>query len=133
MVGLSKAILVYTNDNDGMFPSATNWCDLLVEHAYVTEKALMCRASFWPVPSYGFNKNLDGLRLDDVPPDTVVLFEIEGGWNASGGPELVAENKHRGGSNFVFADGTMSLEKEGSASKLRWKVEQDEKEPNTQL
>ena len=29
---LGKAILIYANDNDDKFPSASNWCDLLIEH-----------------------------------------------------------------------------------------------------
>ena len=51
---LGKAILIYASDNDGKFPSASNWCDLLIEHEHadVTKAQFICGDSFLPVFSY---------------------------------------------------------------------------------
>jgi hypothetical protein len=128
MSHLGKAILVYVSDHDGKFPSAANWCDLLIEHGGVDEEQFKCRDSFWPVFSYGFNKNLDGMRIDDVPPDTVVLFEIEGGRNISGGPELLVADKHdNSGSNILFADFQIASVSKEHTKDLKWEV--PDKEP----
>jgi hypothetical protein len=38
--------------------------------------------------NYAFNRNLSGLRLDNIPYNTVLIFESEGNWNLSGTEEL---------------------------------------------
>jgi len=40
--GLGKAMLIYSNEFDGKYPTAERWCDLLVEHADVTERQFIC-------------------------------------------------------------------------------------------
>ena len=35
MVALGKAMLIYANDNNDLYPTASKWCDLLIENAYV--------------------------------------------------------------------------------------------------
>jgi len=118
---LGKAILIYANDNDDKYPSSSNWCDLLIEHTDVTKEQFICPLSFWPVFSYGFNKNLDGLQVGDVPPNTVVLFEIEGGRNVSGGPELMLDDERDAyGTNVLHADFHVSFEPKGSKTSLNW-------------
>ena len=119
---LGKAILIYASDNDGKFPSPANWCDLLIKHTDVTKEDFKCEDSFLPVFSYGFNKMLDGLSFDEVSPDTVVLFEIAGGRNVSGGPELMVDNKHDTGSNILFADFHVTFENKDHAKDLKWEV-----------
>jgi hypothetical protein len=120
---LGKAILAYASINDNRFPSASQWCDLLLEHTDVSEEQFICGESFWPVFSYGFNKNLNGLRIYDVPPDTVLLFEIKGGRNVSGGPELMVDNKHDDFASAVLYVGghTKTIKKEWTKD-LKWKV-----------
>ena len=135
MSALRRAILMYANDNDGKFPSADNWCDLLIEHGSVDEEQFKCRDSFLPVFSYGFNRNLDGLRIEDVPPDTVVLFEIDGGRNISGGPELMVDKKHdNSGSNILFADFQIAFGSKKHTKELKWGVplnlQETKKDPN---
>ena len=120
---LGKAIFAYATENDNRFPSASQWCDLLLEHTDVSEEQFICGDSFWPVFSYGFNRNLDGLRVCDVPPDTVLLFEIKGGRNVSGGPELVTYNRH---SDFVsvvlYVSGYPKVIKKKWSKDLKWEV-----------
>lgn len=87
---LYQAISQYTETNDGYLPVANQWCDLLIEH----DEKLTKDAFRYPHGKYGvyifvFNENLDGLRLEDVANDTVLLFEIEEGWNHSGIAELI--------------------------------------------
>ena len=41
--GLGKAISVYAQDNNGKYPLAESWCDLLVEHTDVTEGYFVCK------------------------------------------------------------------------------------------
>ncbi|UCC22473.1 MAG: hypothetical protein JSW23_11985 [Planctomycetota bacterium] len=120
---LSEAILVYVNDNDGKFPSAADWCDLLIENTDVNEEDFKCKDSFLPVFSYGFNIHLDGLRLAEVPPDVVLLFEIKGGRNVSGGPELMVDNKHDdSGSNILLTDFNVIFASKVHRKGLKWEV-----------
>ncbi|MHC4149171.1 MAG: hypothetical protein ACYSR5_06775 [Planctomycetota bacterium] len=126
LAGLGKAILIYSNDNNGKFPSASSWCDLLLEHT-TTEENFMCGDSFLPAFSYGFNKNLDGLDSNDVPPDMVVLFEIGGGRNISGGPELMIIDKHNGAaSNVLFGDFHVDFVRKEHAKNLKWEFDNKE-------
>jgi len=124
MHNLGTSMLAYINENDGRFPSADNWCNLLLEHTKATADDFVCPASFWPSFSYGFNKNLDGLRIGEVPPETVVLFEIEGGRNISGGPELLVDDRHYGNlTNVLFADFHVAFVKKERVKDLKWKVQ----------
>jgi hypothetical protein len=120
---LGDAILVYANDNDGKFPSAANWCDLLIKNTDVNEEDFKCKDSFLPVFSYGFNKMLDGLSLNEPSSDTVVLFEIAGGRNVSGGPELMVDNKHDdSGSKILLADFNVVFASKVHTKGLKWEV-----------
>jgi hypothetical protein len=38
MRGLAKAMKVYANYNDGKYPTADKWCDLLLKEHYATER-----------------------------------------------------------------------------------------------
>ncbi|MHC4638020.1 MAG: hypothetical protein ACYTBP_11980 [Planctomycetota bacterium] len=89
---LGKAVIQYANNHDGYLPDANEWCDLLIEnnpalkredfmHPFI--KGFEC--------NFAFNKNLDGLKLEDVPNDVVLLFLADGDWNLSGGPELLTQ------------------------------------------
>ena len=55
------------------------------------------------------------------PPDTVMLFETKGGWNRSGGAELLAaENHKREGCNVSFNDGRVRFVRREDFGKLKW-------------
>jgi hypothetical protein len=57
------------------------------------------------------------------PPDTVLLFETEDGWNQHGGPELFTFDHHepRGGC-VLLNDGTsIFIRTEEELKQLRWK------------
>lgn len=124
MRGLGAAIMVYANDYDNKYPTASQWCDLLIEYADVDPRSFRCRASSGEEFSYGFNENLDGLGFDDASADTVMLFEIAGGRNVVGGPELLITDRHRcEGCNILFADGHVQFVRSRELGGLKWTVE----------
>jgi prepilin-type processing-associated H-X9-DG protein/prepilin-type N-terminal cleavage/methylation domain-containing protein len=58
------------------------------------------------------------------PANVVLLFSTKGGWNQSGGPELLTFDNHRGrGANVLFNDGHVEFVKPEDAGKLKWKAE----------
>jgi prepilin-type processing-associated H-X9-DG protein len=57
---------------------------------------------------YAYNAALSSAMYDSLSDAalTVVIFESDKGWNASGGPELLTDMpRHLGGDNVGFADG----------------------------
>jgi prepilin-type processing-associated H-X9-DG protein len=50
-----------------------------------------------------------------------MIFETDGGWNVSGGPELLpAKPRHRGAYIIGFADGHVEVLRANRLKKLRW-------------
>lgn len=93
---LGKAMHEYAQDHDGYLPVANQWCDLLLEY----DKSLTRDDFKHPKregTSIAFNKYLDVLRLADIPGNVVLLFEAEGGWNLTGGAELLSIEHFDGG------------------------------------
>ena len=98
--GKSIALLIveYAKDHNDYLPDANQWCDLLIEYhkklpedrfQYDPEKQkFKYDFSKEGVCNYAFNRNLSGLRLDNVPYNTVLIFESKGNWNLSGTEEL---------------------------------------------
>ena len=123
---LGRAMMIYANDNDGNYPTASKWCDLLTEYSdteysdYVNEKKFQCQAASEGPCNYAMNKNIEKLG-EDIPPDIVLLFESPPGWNQSGGPELLTTENHQGdGCNIFFGDGHVSLIKSKDTIYLKW-------------
>jgi hypothetical protein len=86
MVGLGKAMLIYADDFNGKYPSADNWCDLLVIYEEVNPEHLVCKGSNAKVgeSSYALNKNIAGKKSSEIPENTVILFETNYGKNPLG-------------------------------------------------
>jgi hypothetical protein len=117
---LGLAMRMYANDQSDRFAPASNWCDAL--QGYVrSPSAFLCKTG----PSgqrchYGFNARLGGLEEDRINPKTVLFFEIDGGWNVSGGPDrLLRKARHRT-VIVCFADGTVEQLAPSRAAQLRW-------------
>ena len=54
---------------------------------------------------FAFNKNLSGMKLEDIPEDTVLLFEADGDWNLNGTSELLKTRYSKDGFiRMLFAD-----------------------------
>jgi prepilin-type processing-associated H-X9-DG protein len=118
---LALAIRIYSTDNTNHFPSAATWCDA-VKSQVGSEKVFRC-----PLGDaarrcdYAFNARLDGIEDSGINGETVLLFETDGGWNASGGPELLLRTPRHGGVVVVaFADGSVRQIPPEQLVELRW-------------
>jgi hypothetical protein len=116
---LGKAMLTYANDFDDKYPTADKWCDLLMKYAEVTEKPFKCPANKKERCSYAMNPNCE----PNSPEDVVLLFETKGGWNQSGGPEILTTENHKGrGCNVLFNDcRTVRFVTPKQLGELKWK------------
>jgi len=147
---LKKAMLVYSSQYDGRYPTPNRWCDLLVEDANVVGLTFHCRAVREENYRFTINRTVEhsspwfhtveytdpnGIRHyvkrsnysmnpncePDSPKDVVLLFESKGGWNQYGGAELLTTENHKGkGCNILFNDGHMEFVKPKNISKLNW-------------
>jgi prepilin-type processing-associated H-X9-DG protein len=120
---LNLGVMMYANDNQDQFPSGTTWCDAL--RAYATnDKVYLCtQGKPGQRCHYALNAQLVGRELKDVhtPAETVLIFETDGGWNLSGGRELLpAKPRHSNGYVVGFADGHAELVRPERLEKLRW-------------
>jgi len=80
---VAKQIVVYA-EREGRMPDPNRWCDLLVENVSGDIACIFgCPQSDAIVgeSSYAMNKNLAGMRIEDIPNDVVVLFESDLGKN----------------------------------------------------
>jgi hypothetical protein len=118
---LALAIEIYAGNNSNHFPAATNWCDAI--KSSVTPIVFKCPAAN-PASQcdYAFNAALSGMDERQVNPHTVMLFESDAGWDASGGADLMAAGRHQRMhiSVVAFADGSVQEVRQASLSDLRW-------------
>jgi prepilin-type processing-associated H-X9-DG protein len=121
---LNLALMMYATDNKETFPSGTTWCDSLMPYLGKTTNAYVC-----PLGSpnqrchYALNARLVGVEMKDIqaPAQTVLIFETAGGWNVTGGRELLpAKGRHGGAYAFGFADGHAEIVGPERLAKLRW-------------
>jgi hypothetical protein len=118
---LAVGVRLYASDNKDQFPPAGTWCDALLQ-SFGTEKVSQCPAGdIGKRCHYAFNAKLSGMEQDRIDPNTVVLFETEGGWNLSGGPELMLQKpRHARRYVVVLADGSVQQMTEARLKDLRW-------------
>ncbi len=118
---LAVAVKIYSGDHNGQLPPAANWCDAIKVNVG-SGKAFKCAAANSSSRcDYAFNAKLGGMDGSKIAPDTVMIFESDGGWNANGGPELMI-GKPRHDRLFVvaFADGSVRQLRESQINTLRW-------------
>lgn len=126
MSRLGKAMLIYAIDNDGMYPTASEWCDLLIEYADVDESMFRCKGAPEGPCNYAMNKNIENLDATALG-DTVVLFETSAGWNQSGGPEILTTENHKvEGCNVLFNDGHVEFIEAEYINDLKWTAGENE-------
>lgn len=118
---LALACRMYAVDNKDTLPSAATWCDDIQVNV-ADPRVYQCRSdNSGQRCAYAFNARIAGKKDTEVNPNTVMLFEFPGGWNASGGPELLGRNPRHGGSvNVAFADGSATRVNVEQLSTLRW-------------
>ncbi|MBN1391560.1 MAG: DUF4190 domain-containing protein [Sedimentisphaerales bacterium] len=121
MTALGKAMHTYASDYNNIFPTPSNWCDLLIEHTETRKEQFLCPAFYGQGRChYAINPQAE----PNSPADVVLLFETNDGWNQSGLELLTIEN-HRGeGCNVVFVDGHVEFIRAEDIDKLRWTAEQ---------
>lgn len=123
MKQLALGGIMYAGDNKDRFPSADSWCDAVGKYV-PSPRTFQCPAGN-PAEKchYAFNAKLSGMEVRTVnsPAQTVLMFETDGGWNLSGGPELVLKRRRHGNLiGFVFADGHCELRRDSRLGTLRW-------------
>ena len=118
---LALAIRIYSGDNKDKFPPAATWCDAIKTYAG-TERIFKCpAANFSSRCDFAFNAKLDGLDTSKINPQTVLIFESDGGWNASGGSELmIGKPRHARMVVVALADGSVRQLPESQLNTLRW-------------
>jgi len=117
---LGLAVRLYAIDHNDQFPSATNWCDAILQDAG-TNTVFKCPAGNSGKRShYAFNAKLGGMEESKVNPETVLLFETDGGWNVNGGLELLLTKPRHGLICVATADGSVQRVSELQLKNLRW-------------
>jgi hypothetical protein len=101
---LSLAIIIYCDDNDGRFPPADNWPDVL--DPYLGSGSNVLNSPFDPDAgrAWAMNAELDGQTMNSVKDKsrTVLFYEARFGSPTAGGPELLPEQP-RGPRGYVIA------------------------------
>ncbi|MDP6903926.1 MAG: hypothetical protein QF406_05725 [Verrucomicrobiota bacterium] len=90
---LGVGLIIHAEDNDGRLPAADKWCDAILREVgspmvFASSQdpvSVNMAKSGQKVSSYAFNKALSGKNLNEVNPQTVIVFETDLGWNGSGG------------------------------------------------
>jgi len=117
---IALAIRLYADEHEGKCPPAAQWCDDVLPNLD-GRQIFKCPQRRGAESAYGFNAKLAGRTLSAIPPDTVIIFETDKGWNATGGEsEVVTSPPH--GRNFVFgfADGSVREITKEELAELRW-------------
>jgi prepilin-type processing-associated H-X9-DG protein len=122
---ISRAMLMYAQDNDGRLPGAGNWDSAVVRYLRkdpnATPRLFQCpsdrsapREPGYPhsgSASYALNRRVGGRRVRDIadPESTVLLFDSSGrGTGMNGGPELLpSPPRHQERNNVAFLDGSV--------------------------
>jgi len=117
---LGAGFALYADEYGNKYPSLGQWCDLLAKR-FVLEEHFHCRAGEKKSRcDYAMNPHADPC----CAPDVVLLFESQGGWNLSGGPELLTTERHKGG-GVLFVDGSVRWIKPEEVIGLTWVGEKD--------
>ena len=96
---LSPAIYLYASDNNGVLPTPSKWCDLLIEGGYADNKLFFkCPSAKNGPCNYAMNQYAENIgptnnnnfwRDFNLRFDIVLLFETAPGWNQFGGAEIL--------------------------------------------
>ena len=120
---LNLGLIMYANDRNDQFPSGTTWCDATMPYVRSDKPYLCTQGKPGQRCHYAFNARLAEKEMKEVqaPAATVLIFETDGGWNVSGGPELLpAKPRHSYGHIVGFADGHVEFVRPDRLEKLRW-------------
>jgi hypothetical protein len=117
----------FLSERKKVYPKPNTWCDSMFRAyrraADMSEESIL---RYHVCPSAGYGKCHYAMNPNckmESPADMVLLFEIEGGWNQYGGPELFTFNNHnpRGGC-VLLNNGTVKfISTTKELQQLRWK------------
>ena len=120
---IAMGVIMYANANTNTCPAAASWCDDVLAEVGA-EKIFQCSAGNKVGRShYAYNTSLDCYDISEVkdPTTTVLIFESTGGWNLSGGRELLLQNSRHNRKIVVgFVDGHVEMINESDLSRLDW-------------
>ncbi len=121
---LNLALMMYATDFNDRFPASSNWCDALIPYLAGMTNSFLCPEG---APNqrchYALNAHVAGRELSDIqePSQVVLVFEIEGGWNVTGGRELLSiRPRHNSLCTVGFADGHAEMVPGARLEQLRW-------------
>jgi hypothetical protein len=124
--GLADALTIYIANHQNNLPPADSWCDVLIEEPGITHEHFICGRSNAKMgqSSYSLNKHIIGKNYDELPIDTVILFESKPGWNQIGGDELLAPENHRQhpGCNVMLKNGEIRWYRTTDFNRLNWSI-----------
>ena len=123
MKQLNLAAISYANEHNDQLPPATNWCDTIQPNV-VSARVFQCPSGDRRSRShYAINTKLAGVQLKKItnPATTVLFFESDGGWNLSGGPELMLKSSRHGREIVVgYANGWTDTISNSRLNDLHW-------------
>ena len=120
---LELAASMYSAANQGALPSAATWCDDITPFVGSPQTFHCPAGDVRQRCHYAFNAKLAAVSMIGItrPATTVMFFETDGGWNLSGGPELLRQAPRHGTAVVVgFADGHVETVAPNRLSKLNW-------------
>ncbi|MBW8039228.1 MAG: hypothetical protein FVQ85_04440 [Planctomycetes bacterium] len=132
----SAAIHLYASDHNGVLPTPSKWCDLLIEGGYARKGFFKCPSTKNGPCNYAMNQNVENIgpitynNYHDIVlrSDIVLLFETGPGWNQFGGVEiLTAANHEDKGCNVLFWGG-LEFVRTQDLHKLKWKPDEVQEE-----
>lgn len=117
----------YTEENGGRIPKTKTWCDAIVRKHDTKSDPFICPTIniSQRLCSYGLNEHILGKQFSELPRDIVFLFEMNLGWNQTGGPNDLNFDNHdyilettRCG--ILYANGDIEYVQKKNANGLRW-------------
>ncbi|MDB6122596.1 MAG: hypothetical protein JWQ71_1589 [Pedosphaera sp.] len=118
MKQLGLAVRIYSSDHKDQLPSAANWSDAIFTNVS-SSNIFRCPTDLHQTCGYAYNSKLSGLNESEINPRTVLFFESDGGWNASGGSEQML-SRHGNRTVVCFVDGSVMQLSPSNLSTLRW-------------
>lgn len=129
---LGVGLIDHAQDNDGQLPVADKWCAAILREvgtplafASPLDPATVALAEGGEkVSSYAFNAALSGKKLNELNPETVLIFETALGWNGSGGlkdAEKFMRTTGRASIAVTLVDGSTHITHHRELKVMRWK------------
>jgi hypothetical protein len=125
--GLWVALTVYANDHENQLPPTDRWCDVLISDADMSTVSFICPGSdaIEGESTYAININAIGKKLDQLPPDMVLLFETDFGIGNTPRSESIRNRKFYSffeKEDFQRSKEWLEINKEKKVFPGRWNV-----------